>query len=102
MGTRRINEDHPEWARWLEKHETLVRHDRIKKRRFNDKIVYLPICKDVKPVTGVHGSIGRYNLRFLTEQNPKKGHGLAEMFENQKKDTFGGLIREFVGELLCA
>lgn len=98
----RIYEDHPEWARWSENHETLVRHDRIKKRRFNDRIVYLPICKDVKPVTGVHGSIGRYNLRFLTEQNPKKGHGLAEMFENQKKNTFGGLIREFVGELLCA
>lgn len=98
-GGARINEDHPEWARWSENHETLVRHDRIKKRRFNDRIVYLPICKDVKPVTGVHGSIGQYNLRFLTEQNPKKGHGLAEMFENQKKDTFGGLIREFVGAL---
>tara|TARA_B100000287_G_C20627064_1_gene778265 strand:- start:1008 stop:1691 length:684 start_codon:yes stop_codon:yes gene_type:complete len=98
----RIDEDHPEWARWLEDHETAVRHDRIKKRRFNDRIVYLPICKEVRPVTGVHGNIGRYNLRFLTEQNPKQGHGLAEMFENQKKDTFGGLIREFVGELLCA
>mgnify|MGYP001177734983 CR=1 FL=1 len=94
-----IDEDHPEWDRWLEEHETIVRHDRIKKRRFNDRIVYLPICKHVKPVTGVHGSIGRYNLRFLTEQNPKQGHGLAEMFENQKKDMFGGLIREFVGAL---
>ena len=91
-----IDESHPEWDKWSKNHENIVRHDRIKKRRLGKSIAYIPVCSESVPVTGVHGDLGTYNYRHVTEKNTKEGkHGLSELFEMQDKKTIGSLLREW-------
>lgn len=95
-GATPIDESHPEWEKWSENHENIVRHDRIKKRRLGKSIAYIPVCPNAVPVAGVHGDLGTYNFRHVTEENPKEGqHGLSELFEMQEKKTIGSLLREW-------
>jgi hypothetical protein len=97
-GAMAIDESHPEWEKWSENHENIVRHDKIKKRRLGKSIAYIPVCPEAVPVAGVHGDLGTYNFRHVTEENPRKGqHGLAELFEMQDKKTIGSLLREWYG-----
>ena len=93
-----IDESHPEWEKWLKSHEDIVRHDRIKKRRLGKSIAYIPVYENATPVAGVHGDLGTYNFRHVTEENPREGqHGLSELFEMQDKKTIGSLLREWYG-----
>ena len=93
-----IDESHPEWEKWSESHENIVKHDKIKKRRLGKSIAYIPVCPDAVPVAGVHGDLGTYNHRYVTEENPREGqHGLSELFEMQDKKTIGSLLREWYG-----
>ena len=95
-GAKAIDESHPEWEKWSENHENIVRHDRIKKRRLGKSIAYIPVCPEAVPVAGVHGDLGTYNHRYVTEENPREGqHGLSELFEMQDKKTIGSLLREW-------
>ena len=97
-GAMAIDESHPEWEKWSKSHENIVRHDRIKKRRLGKSIAYIPVCPEAVPVAGVHGDLGTYNFRHVTEENPRKGqHGLSELFEMQDKKTIGSLLREWYG-----
>lgn len=98
---KQIDETHPQWEHWSAIHEAMVHRDRKKRRRYRGMMVYIPICKEARAVKGVHKDLGYHNYRHLTSQNPKeRRHGLAELFEMQKKTTIGGLIREHIEAII--
>ena len=91
-----IDDTHPEWEERLSAYKRIVQNDRTKKRRLGSRLVHIPNYRHAEPVKGVHGDLGYYNLRYLTEDNPGKGrHGLAEMFERQHRIDIGAMIREY-------
>jgi hypothetical protein len=93
----KIDESDPQWEECFTRYLRVVKNDRSKKRRLGNKLIYIPTSRYAVPVKGVHGNLGAYNNRHLTEQSRRKGrHGLAELFEMQKKTTIGGLIREHI------